>query len=389
MKKIISLVLCVVMMITLFTACDRTMTMEEILKDTNIVVGKVADQEVYAYEMLYLMSMGYDAETAFEELVTLKVMAQKAADNGVTLSEEEVKTLDEQLGAMVEQYGGKEAFEQILSSAALTYDQYKNIITLSETVTKFNGEAVNLGLFTEATEEEAKAVYEGNFIKAKHILFSTMNAETGEALSEEEAAAKKKLADETLAKIKAGEEFEKFAELNEDPGSLQQPEGYVFAVTANIKDEKILSAIQQVGYSMVPEFEKGAYELEVGAVSEVIPTNYGYHIIKRVEMTAEDYEGVKQNIINVLNNEKYLSEIENWKTEYKIKKNEKIIASINMEEYQQIMAEKEQENAANAEPQPEVAPEAEVEENPEAAPEAEAAATPETADEKPAETPAE
>jgi hypothetical protein len=332
------------------------MTMEEILADTNIVVGKVADQEVYAYEMLYLMSMGYDAETAFEELATLKVMFQKASENGIVLSEEEFKGLEEQLAAMVEQYGGREAFDEILDSLALTYDQYKNIITLSETVTKFNGEAVNLGLFTEATEEEAKAFYDANFIKAKHILFSTMNAETGEALPEEEAAAKKTLAEETLAKIKAGEAFESFESLNEDPGSAQQPEGYVFAVTANITDEKIVNTLQQAGYSMVPEFEKGANDLAIDAVSELVPTSYGYHIIKRVAMTDADYEANKQTIINVLNNGKYLSTIETWKEDYKIKKNEKMIASINMEEFQQIMEAKAQEKAAaaGAETQPEV-----------------------------------
>ena len=361
MKKIISLVLCVVLMVTLFTACDKTLTMEEILADTNIVMGKVADQEIYAYEMLYLMAMGYDAETAFEELTTLKIMMQKAVDNNITLSEDEVKAFEEQLNAMVEQYGGQEAFEEILSSFALTFDQYKAITTLSETVTKFNGEAVNLGLFTEATEEEAKAFYDANFIKAKHILFSTMNAETGEALPEEEATAKKTLAEETLAKIKAGEAFEKFENLNEDPGSAQQPEGYVFAVTANITDEKVVNTLQQAGFSMVPEFEKAANDLAIDAVSELVPTSYGFHIIKRVAMTDADYEANKQTIINVLNNGKYLSTIETWKEDYKIKKNEKMIASINMEEFQQIMEAKAQEkaDAAGEEAQPEAQPEAE------------------------------
>lgn len=33
---------------------------------------------------------------------------------------------------------------------------------------------------------------------------------------------------------------------------------------------------------MVPEFEKAAFELEVGNISEPIKTQFGYHLIKRV-----------------------------------------------------------------------------------------------------------
>lgn len=356
MKKIISLVLCVVMMATLFTACDRTLTMEKILENTEIVMGKAGDQNVYAYEMLYLMSMGYDADTAFEELVAIKVMYQKALDNNISLTEEEIAAFEEELNAMVEQYGGQEAFDEILSSFGLTFDQYKAIMTMSETVTKFNGEAVTLGLFTEATEEEAKAYFDGNFIKAKHILFTTVNGETGEALPEEEVAAKQTLAEETLAKIKAGADFDSFAELNEDPGSASQPEGYVFAVTANIKDENELNTLQQAGYSMVPEFEAGANALEIDGISELVQTSYGLHIIKRVEMTDADYEANKTTILNVLNNAKYLSAIETWKSDYKVKKNEKMVASINIEEFQEIMAAKAEQNAPAEEAPVEEAP---------------------------------
>ncbi|MCB9359073.1 peptidylprolyl isomerase [Candidatus Woesearchaeota archaeon] len=32
---------------------------------------------------------------------------------------------------------------------------------------------------------------------------------------------------------------------------------------------------------MVPDFEKAAFNLEVGAVSGIVPTRFGFHIIKR------------------------------------------------------------------------------------------------------------
>jgi parvulin-like peptidyl-prolyl isomerase len=38
---------------------------------------------------------------------------------------------------------------------------------------------------------------------------------------------------------------------------------------------------------MVPEFEKAAFEQEIGVVGEVVKTNFGYHVIK---VTARDAE---------------------------------------------------------------------------------------------------
>ena len=346
MKKIISLLLCVLLLVGMFTACDKTMTMEEILKDTTVVMGKAGKQDIHAYELLYLMSMGYDAETAFEEISSIKIMQQKAMDSGIALTEEEIKAADEELNAMIEQYGGQEAFDEILSQFGLTFEQYKSIMDMSNLVTKFNGEAVNLGLFEEVTEEQAKAYFDGNFIKAKHILFTTQNPETGEALPEEEINAKMALAEDTLNKIKAGADFDSFASLNEDPGAASMPDGYVFAVTSKVTDTDELSTLQQAGFAMVAEFEAAADALEIDAVSDLVQTSYGAHIIKRVAMTDADYEANKTTIINILNNAKYLKKINEWKEDYKIKKNEKMIASINMEEFQAIMAAKAEEKAA-------------------------------------------
>lgn len=322
------------------------MTMEEILEDTSVAMGKAGKEDIYAYELIYLMSMGYDAETAFEEMAAIKVMKQKAIESGISLTEEEIKAAEEELNAMIQQYGGQEAFDEILAQFGLTFDQYKDIMDMSNIVTKFNGEAVNLGLFKEVTEDEAKAYFDKNFIKAKHILFTTMDQATGEALPEEEINKKTALAEETLAKIKAGKDFESFADLNEDPGSAQQPEGYVFAVTEKITDPDEKSTLQQAGFAMVEEFEAAADALNPGEVSELVQTTYGVHIIKRVEMTAEDYDANKTTIINILNNAKYLKKINEWKEDYKIKKNEKMIASINIEEFQQIVAERAEEKEA-------------------------------------------
>jgi len=75
----------------------------------------------------------------------------------------------------------------------------------------------------------------------------------------------KKKAEDLLTQIKAGADFAKLAQENsEDPGSA-----------ANGGD---------LGYfgkgKMVPEFETAVFSLQVGQVSELVRTVYGFHIIK-------------------------------------------------------------------------------------------------------------
>ena len=101
----------------------------------------------------------------------------------------------------------------------------------------------------------------------------------------------KKKAEDVLAKVNAGQDFDALiAEYNDDPGATD--EGYTFA-----KDG-----------SMVPEFEEASFALEIGQTSGLVETSYGYHIIKRLEkaITVTDYFTLfNQNAKVVINNSVY------------------------------------------------------------------------------------
>ena len=76
---------------------------------------------------------------------------------------------------------------------------------------------------------------------------------------------------EVLEKVNAGEDFDALiAEYNEDPGMEQATDGYYF--TTN---------------EMVKPFEEAAFALEDNAVSGIVETDYGYHIIKRLPVDDE------------------------------------------------------------------------------------------------------
>ncbi len=96
-------------------------------------------------------------------------------------------------------------------------------------------------------------------IKASHILISKQNIENSN--SED----KLKLAEEILERIKNGEDFGKLAfEFSDDPGSK--------------------SKNGDLGYftrrQMVQPFDSAAFNLKTGEVSDIVESQFGYHIIK-------------------------------------------------------------------------------------------------------------
>lgn len=127
--------------------------------------------------------------------------------------------------------------------------------------------------------------YDKNYTCAKHILIMTTDEETGEAFDEAGKKKAKKTAEDLLAKIKKGGDFDALmAEYSQDPGSKAQPDGYIFTYG-----------------EMVKEFEDAAFALEENAVSDIVETNYGYHIIKRLPLP-EMTEAIKTNISEYLTN---------------------------------------------------------------------------------------
>lgn len=130
----------------------------------------------------------------------------------------------------------------------------------------------------DISEEDVISYAEGTGIMhAKHILFKTVD-DSNQPFDEAAKAEKLAEAEKALAQLKAvpADELDaKFSamaeELTEDPGSLRYPDGYYFTTG-----------------QFVPVFEETTKALEPNQLSEIVESNYGYHIIYRPEMHADD-----------------------------------------------------------------------------------------------------
>lgn len=205
------------------------------------------------------------------------VLENLANKYGVTLTEGQESAMADSDQTYIDQYGSEEAFEEEIAKLGMrreTYDRvarsnylYQNLYELYNT----EGSALY-------ASDEDLAVYaaDQNYIPADHILLSTKDLTTGEALTDEQKAEKKALAEEIKQKLDACEGdideltalFQELADqYSEDPGRETYPTGYTFTTG-----------------SMVQEFEDAAYALSEGEVSEVVESSLGYHILLRLPL---------------------------------------------------------------------------------------------------------
>lgn len=188
-----------------------------------------------------------------------KVVTDLAQKNGAKVEQAKI---DEQYKTVVDQNGGDKQFEELLKTRfGWTAADFKKRIY-------FNLLAADL---------EDKVIEK---VSARHILVVTK-----EGATEDEINQAKQKAQEALDKIKAGEDFSVVAQqYSGDPGS---------------KDKGGELGFFSRGM-MVPEFENVAFSLNKGQVSDLVKSDYGWHIIK-----VEDKKGtVQDSFMNWVNSEK-------------------------------------------------------------------------------------
>ena len=225
---------------------------------------------------------------ALESMIVEQLLAEQVKKMGISITDKDVNDkLNEIIAA---QPGGMtmESFKAMLAAQGQSFDVVKGQIKKTLGYEKLLGAV-------EVNDAEAKAFYDENKedfnkpeqVKASHILIKVAPTAT----PEEKTAAKAKI-DGLLKQVKGGGDFAALAKENsDDPGS------------------KIMGG--DLGFfdrnTMVKEFADTAFAMKVGQVSNVVETQYGYHIIKvtdRKEGGLTSFDKAKADIVRSLQDKK-------------------------------------------------------------------------------------
>ncbi len=205
-----------------------------------------------------------------------------AEENQVTLPEDELAALEEQLREDIVNICGEGAteadFEEYLAGIYMNLDLYRWVF---ETNSFYRQNYLQIyGEAGELYDEAAAMDYlvDNGYLSAGHILFMTVDPATGEALDEAAKAQKLEQAKAVAQELQAITDTEallaRFRELKdeycEDTGKVNFPEGYTFTPG-----------------TMVQEFEDAVNALEDYQVSDPVETSYGYHVIMRLPLSVD------------------------------------------------------------------------------------------------------
>jgi len=258
------------------------------------------------------------------ELVIRKLLEQEINKRNITVSQEEQEKV---IKDIIDRYGSKENLQAVLKQNGISNEKFKKDITNEVKMRKL----VEMLGSVNVTDAEVKKFYKENpdrfeypeKVRASHILISAnpkeieslIKADKENAnLSKEEVAkkvnekmnAQKAKAEKILAMVKANpKDFEKIARENsEDPASGQKGGDLGFFA---YKD-------------MVEPFSKEAFSLKPNKVSELVKSDYGYHIIivkDRAKAGKKSFEQVKDDIKHYLVMDKQVKLLENLITQLK------------------------------------------------------------------------
>ncbi|MGD9489664.1 MAG: peptidylprolyl isomerase [Calditrichaceae bacterium] len=276
----------------LASSSEFDITAGEVLETIQTNFGARADQ----LKSMDINTLNRIMKDVVQNLADKKILLTAAKKGGSKVAETEIDSL---LNQQYLRAGSKEKFMEYLAKAGMDIEYVRNDMRDALTIQHFLD--TKLADETNVTEEEIKEVYnQDQTASVRHILLSTQGK--NDSLKQE---VYKKM-EGILARAKKGEDFAKLAKTyTEDPGSKENGGLY-----------------EDFGRgAMVPPFDKAAFSVPVGEISDIVETQYGYHILQIVNRKKDTrpFEEVRAELEGELKRNKqnaaYETYIDNLKTE--------------------------------------------------------------------------
>lgn len=199
-------------------------------------------------------------------------IAKAKAENHWTDAEFDQRISRQLFGGQTRQQWEQENIDQLTVPTVL--EREMGIKVTDDDARKFYDDPANIPLLEQPEK-----------VNVSHILLTTSDLDTHQPLSEEKKAAKHKQMEDLLKRARAGEDFAKLADqYSEDPGVKENHGQYEFSRQDPFDEE----------------FKTTAFSLtNKGQVSDIITSQFGYHIIKLNERTPAgkvDFDKVKEQI---------------------------------------------------------------------------------------------
>ncbi len=233
---------------------------------------------------------------ALDKLISERLLAEQIEQAKIVVTEEELNSLISEQAAAQQPPLSLEEYKKKLEEYGQSFEADKAKLRKQMLYQKLLGP--QLAGIASVTEEEAKQYYSDNprefetpeQVRASHILIIPDTSQPNTDPNVAKAAAKAK-AEDLLKKIKEGADFAELAKAHSNCPSAAKGGDLNFFARGQ----------------MAAPFEKVAFELQPGQVSDVVETRFGYHIIKvtdRKQGSVILFEQAKDYIITKLTQEK-------------------------------------------------------------------------------------
>jgi peptidyl-prolyl cis-trans isomerase C len=232
---------------------------------------------------------------ALDQLVTYTMLTQETKARKVAVTDAEVESNIKQMRS---QFSNEQDFAKALAARGMSLERLKSDTRIDISINKMmeaeaaTGQAPADAQVRDFYDKNPDKFKQDEAVRASHILFKVEESA--------DAATKKQVKDQAeavLKQVRAGADFAELAKKHSADGSAQQGGDLNFFTKGQ----------------MVPAFDQAAFTLKTGEISDIVTTQFGYHIIKVTDRRASStvpFEQVSERIKEYLTEQQKQQKVE-------------------------------------------------------------------------------